>query len=316
LGSPFCYAIIKSMLISGNSGNEKFFNNLVTVFSLEWNPSSHDKFYTISPTISNKASSNDLNKKKNILFPMDNSPYHFMVDTVSLILYLNEKYKGSIFCLDISKIDSKLLSKKQYNFLKNLLEKNKIEYKTLNTKNPTSLDNIIIIDDPRHEPMVKINSLYDNLKENGYFAESFPYKKVYVSRTKSGSVYGEKIARLRDEELLENLFAELGFEIVYAEDFENMEDAIYFFSQVKILAGVTGANLHNSLFMQPGTTVLELHVPQPNSSDMEAAGFTFDQAYHVMSMVKGLLHLSFYSENAYGFVENIKKDFILNKISD
>jgi hypothetical protein len=66
--------------------------------------------------------------------------------------------------------------------------------------------------------------------------------------------------------------------------------------------------------MQPGTTVLELYSLHPNDANREASGMRFDPTYQIMSLVRGLLHLSFYSKDAQGFVENIEKDFILNKI--
>jgi hypothetical protein len=162
--------------------------------------------------------------------------------------------------------------------------------------------------------MERLKICYNNFKNNNYLSKMPPYKKVYVSRTKSGSSYGENILRLKNEKLLEDLFAELGFEIVYAEDFKKMEDAIYFFSQVNILAGVSGANLHNSLFMQSGTKVLELYALHPIGTGNGSSGMRFDPTYQIMSLVRSLLHLSLYSEDAQGFVENIKKDLILNKI--
>jgi hypothetical protein len=299
------------MLVTGDRAHEKFFKDLVTIRSLG---KSFDYEYIVEPTNNYESNKNNLFENKKILFPIDSSPYHFMIDTVSLILYLNEKHKDSIFYLDTFKIVDKFLSEKQYDFLTNLLEKNKIKYRFINTQKTISLSNAILIEIPGYEPMEKIKSLYGNLKENNYLSGSTPHKKVYVSRTKSGSVYGKNIPRIKDEELLENLFAELGFEIVYAEDFKKMEDAIYFFSQVKILAGVSGSNLHNSLFMQPGTTVLELYALHPNNANLEASGMRFDPTYQIMSLVRGLLHLSFYSKDAQGFVENIEKDFILNKI--
>jgi hypothetical protein len=301
------------MLITSDRSHEKFFKDLVTIRSLG-SPFNYDQEYILEPTNNYESNKNSLFENKKILFPIDSSPYHFMIDTVALILYLNEKHKNSIFYFDTFKIKDRFLSEKQYDFLTNLLEKNKIKYRFVDTKNTISLSNVILISVPFFEPMEKIKSLYNNLKENNYLSGSAPHKKVYVSRTNSGSVYGKDIPRLKDEKLLENLFAKLGFEIIYAEDFKKKEDQIYFFSQVKILAGVSGSNLHNSLFMQPGTTVLELFALHPNNPNMEASGMRFDPVYQIMSLIRGLLHLSFYSEDAQGFVENIEKDFILNKI--
>jgi len=300
------------MLIAGNRDHERFFKDLVTIRSSYWGPPKYDRSYIIEPATAYESSKNNLSENKKILFPIDDSTYHFMIDTIGLILYLNKIHKNSIFYLDTNRARDHFLSEKQYDFLTNLLEKNKIKYRFINTTNTISLSNVVVIESPVYEPMEKIKSIYDNLKENNYLSELTPHKKVYVSRTRSGSAYGRNIPRLKDEELLEKLFVELGFEIVYAQDFKKMEDAIYFFSQVKILAGVSGANLHNSLFMQPGTKVLELYATHPIKG--QDSGVKFDPIYAIMSLVRGLLHLSLYSEDAQGFVEKIEKDFILNKI--
>jgi hypothetical protein len=300
------------MLISGDRVSETFYKNLITVSSSWWSPASQNKFYKIHDILDHEKGKDYSSEKQKILFPIDSSPYHFMVDTICLILYLNEQYKDSIFYLDTSRINQMPLSKKQNNFLKNLLKKNKIDYKIVNTRNPINLNNVIVIDDPRLEPLERLKICYNNFKNNDYLSKLTPYKKVYVSRTKSGSIRGKNVLRLENEEILENLFHSLNFEIVYAEDFSKIEDAINFFSQAKILVGVYGANLHNSLFMQPGTTVFELQVPEP-IGEGSGWGLRFNETYHTMSLVRGLIHLSLYCENAQAFVEIIKNNTALHK---
>ena len=76
-------------------------------------------------------------------------------------------------------------------------------------------------------------------------------RRTYVSRAKA------KIRRLLNEEELQSILINNGFDVVY---FENMN----FSEQVKIavesdiVIGVHGANLANLLFMQPGASVIEL----------------------------------------------------------
>jgi hypothetical protein len=302
------------MLISGNRVSETFYKDLITVSSSWWSPASRDRFYHIHDVPDYENSKSYLSEKHKILFPIDSSTYHFMADGICLILYLNEKYKDSIFYIDASRLNQMPLSEKQNNFLKNLLEKNKIDYKIVNTRDSITLNNVLIIDDPRFEPMERIEAAYNNFKKNNYLSELSPYKKVYVSRTKSGSVRRKNVLRLDNEEILENFFRSLNFEIVYAEDFVKMEDAINFFSQVNLLVGVHGANLHNSLFMQPGTTVFELQVPEPDNPDRVGRDkVRFNDTYHVMSLIRGLTHISLYSENSQEFVKNIKENPFINK---
>jgi hypothetical protein len=74
------------MLVTSDRAHEKFFKDLVTIRSLG---KSFDYEYIVEPTNNYESNKNNLFENKKILFPIDSSPYHFMIDTVSLILYLN-----------------------------------------------------------------------------------------------------------------------------------------------------------------------------------------------------------------------------------
>ena len=46
--------------------------------------------------------------------------------------------------------------------------------------------------------------------------------------------------------------------IVCPEDFETFEDQLNYFAEAKIIASISGSGLHNSMWMQPGQTVIEI----------------------------------------------------------
>ena len=65
--------------------------------------------------------------------------------------------------------------------------------------------------------------------------------------------------RINNENQLENLFINIGYESIYApEKFKNFEEQINYFNEVKTLVAISSSGLANSLFMQPQTTLFEL----------------------------------------------------------
>jgi capsular polysaccharide biosynthesis protein len=60
---------------------------------------------------------------------------------------------------------------------------------------------------------------------------------------------------------MSNYLSSLGFETIYAEDFDSFEEQIKYFDSVKILVSPTSAGLVNSLLMRKNQTVLEFEVP-------------------------------------------------------
>jgi hypothetical protein len=78
-----------------------------------------------------------------------------------------------------------------------------------------------------------------------------PQRRVYASRSRASC---RKVAN--EPELLDLLF-EYNFELIYFEDFDFIEQ-VKIMRGVDIIIGLHGANLTNILFMQEGTTLVEL----------------------------------------------------------
>lgn len=76
-------------------------------------------------------------------------------------------------------------------------------------------------------------------------------KYVYVSRLRA------KIRKLKNENELLPILAWHDFSIVYFEELSFLEQVLLM-RETKVLVGVHGANMANSLFMQPGCAVVEL----------------------------------------------------------
>lgn len=100
-------------------------------------------------------------------------------------------------------------------------------------------------------------------------------EKVYISRAKviprknniephENDTLITDDERVTKETELEQVFREMGFEIVYAEDFNSFGAQIEKMRKVKVLAGVSGAGLSNFLFTSSKTkdrTLVEIATP-------------------------------------------------------
>jgi capsular polysaccharide biosynthesis protein len=94
-----------------------------------------------------------------------------------------------------------------------------------------------------------------------------PFRKVYISRRKNyvkptneeGFVEeGFDTSRVGNEEAVEEYLKKYNWEIMYAEDFESVEDQVKYLRETKYLMGASSAGLINACFMKPGTNVIEL----------------------------------------------------------
>jgi capsular polysaccharide biosynthesis protein len=102
------------------------------------------------------------------------------------------------------------------------------------------------------------NKIYDVFLKNYPTEVANPEKMVYVSRRNAS------IDRIDDERKIESFFESLGFEIFFRGNFgeQNLIEDIKYFRDVRVIAGLSGAGLTNSIFMPPGGLVIEISVPQ------------------------------------------------------
>jgi capsular polysaccharide biosynthesis protein len=96
-----------------------------------------------------------------------------------------------------------------------------------------------------------------------------PTKKIYLSRRAAVEAliktFNEPVDitkypsyRIDDEAELEDFFKSNGYEIVYPEDFNSMEEQISYMQQVKVFVSISGSGFLNQLFMNSDTHVMEL----------------------------------------------------------
>jgi capsular polysaccharide biosynthesis protein len=84
------------------------------------------------------------------------------------------------------------------------------------------------------------------------------YNNIYISRKKViNDDYTNNKRKINNEEILEEYFKSIGYEIIYLEGMP-FEDQINLFYNAKKIVGMTGTNIGNSLFCQSGTLVVEI----------------------------------------------------------
>jgi hypothetical protein len=204
--------------------------------------------------------------------------FHFFTDTLAPIVevFMNaprEILDRAIFVVDIS--SDRLRDNKFAEILGYVLNSINMPYMFLQSKLITHVNiNNFILPSQSTIP-ASVANLEPYLHSFADTGIQKPSRRVYLSRR--ADVNRNPDRRIDDEVSLENFFAELGFEIAYAEQFKCMREQSRFFFDVSVLASMTGAGLTNMAFMQPGQKILEIVSPlQLGDSD----GSLKDETHH------------------------------------
>jgi hypothetical protein len=84
-------------------------------------------------------------------------------------------------------------------------------------------------------------------------------RRLYLSRRRFSQ--RDLFRVVANEAHIETAFQRRGFEVIYPETMR-FEDQIALYSRAEAVAGISGSGLHNSLFMQPDATIIELGDPR------------------------------------------------------
>lgn len=214
---------------------------------------------------------NEINQSTNILRIKDNSTiifmhghyWHFLIDCIGRYLFIKEvvpdlklflcethspplgapsSYVDEI--LNFLKIPHVFISNLEYQVIsfKNLYD---FEEKTINQPLSAQSCSPKILEIVRKEILKKC-----------FIKKS--YNSIYVSRKKViNDDYTNNKRKINNEEILEEYFKSIGYEIIYLENM-SFKDQISLFYNAKKIVGMTGTNIGNSLFCQSGTLVVEI----------------------------------------------------------
>ncbi len=153
---------------------------------------------------------------------------------------------------------------------------------------------------------VSLEFIYESAKTFSESTEELtPNKMVFISRKNNPAeeVANERVAYQED---CEEFFRSIGFEIVYGEDFEDSKSEILYFRDVSVFAGFTGSGLTNSIFMNPGQTLIEIVCPIKFNQDPK---YEIHNFYKTISMLKGHKYI------AVPNINNSKED-LLKQLED
>lgn len=232
--------------------------------------------------------------REKVLVRLRNEYFHCIMDTLAIILQEHKKNPDRLFLINFeSKNLTTLFDTSHISFVFDILRRKKIDFQVINV---TETNNYLI-DNFWFFPMYPVlqSSVENILEEIEYlFSKEEPTKKVYLSRSKTpkkaehvlfNSTDPEKFFFKHDQriedDLVKEYFISLGFEVVYPEDFSNMQEQINYFSTVKTIVSVTGAGLLNLLFIPKGSKVVELVTPLGiNGTE------SIHQWYHSLSFAK------------------------------
>lgn len=199
-----------------------------------------------------------VSNNKKIYFHCNASIYPFLTDLDSLLsFYEDEEMVNDVEAIiDIREVGNNNFG----HWLPEILSNKKIKYRLVNLSGYQYIDmnNFFII----HGLSFTENGVFKNLYDNTLSFVSNeknvkPFRKVFISRK---FAYADTTnIRIDDHEKLEQIFINNDFEICYPEvQFKTFSEQVTYFNETKVLCGISGGGLTNSVFMQPKGKILEL----------------------------------------------------------
>lgn len=215
--------------------------------------------------------------KPKLIINLKASYYHFLLDDVAGVIEAIEQYPDHELIIDLSQVTGIMQDEeKSFTFYFEFLEMLKfhgVPHKVvcLIDFDVVYIDNFYYIDYD-YVSSFRADKIYKYFLPYVNDKTIVPHRSVYVSRKKQDveRPHQQTIEeidfvydglRIDDEIALEQLFASMGFEITYPEDFIGFDEQVDFFYSVKTIASLTSSGLSNSIFMQPGGTVIEIVSP-------------------------------------------------------
>jgi hypothetical protein len=183
---------------------------------------------------------------------VDGSFFPFMFQNLPNIFLFFSRIKNREFNFYFYVFNNNKDWKKINIFFRKYLSDLNINFKSLNEEDfdVIEINNFLVLQNDFNP--IKAKTI--NSKTKKYLKEPkvIPYRKVFVARNKRVD------QRIDSDKEIKNFFVSAGFEVIYPEQFKTFIDQINYFSECKVIAGISGSALANCIFMKPGGTVIEL----------------------------------------------------------
>jgi hypothetical protein len=214
-----------------------------------------------------------LGPKQKLVKPIMASYYHAIADDLAEIVYAIQKYPDAELIIDVSDVRGNL-GQDSWDFIGfflKCLDNKKIKYTLveLSKFDVIYMENFTLLSFPFHSG-ARLDLLAEFFNHYVTKPKQVPYRKVFVSRKKmpwrENTEHAENFSfkhdnRIDDHSKIEKVFEDLGFEVMYPEDFKNFQQQLDFFYSVKTLASLTSSGIVNAVFMPPGGTIIEIVTP-------------------------------------------------------
>ena len=214
-----------------------------------------------------------LSPKKKLVKRITYSFYHAIADDLAEIVYALEVCPDAELILDVTDI-RKDLHEHTWDFVGfflKCLDDKKVKYTLveLSKFDVMYINNFALLSFPFHSG-ARLDMLSDFFSKYVTDKKQKAYRKVYVSRKKNGYHPENKDAqnfsytndnRIDSHEKIEQIFFDMGFDIIYPEDFNTFQEQLDFFYSVKTLACLTSSGIVNGVFMQPQGNIIEVVTP-------------------------------------------------------
>lgn len=228
--------------------------------------------------------------KPTYVFNLKDEFFHLIINTLTAILSIHDKDTSSKFVIFTGNLDtngynpSTIERSRSLEFLSTVLNANSVRYQILQSEleEDTFLiykaRNIVLVNDFLTTSELSLGEISSLINKYVLDKLDMPQRggngrKLYVSRGSSAetdsaylepgnpsSGYKSNTDRLYSEPELEAYLRTKGFEIVKSSELGRIEDQVRLFNSASVLLGATGTGLTNLLFMQDGSTVIELRV--------------------------------------------------------
>jgi hypothetical protein len=245
------------------------------------------------------------NEKKAIAF-VDPIFFPFLFQSLTEIVLFYSRIKNRdtklyIYVLrDFFGKDGEEHWKKIKDFFVSYLEDTGIEFEFLDTNSfdVVKINNFLIM--PKGFSAMGIKMLGSRIRRYFQKTNTKPFRKVFVARKDYLS------QRVDDENKIRDFFVSAGFEVVYPENFKTFLEQVNYFSECRVIAGVSGSALSNCIFMKPEGAVIELSsffTPGLPNDPVEIHDF-----YRVMAKTMNHLYfsVSLFSKKTIDFQSNKK----------
>ena len=223
--------------------------------------------------------------------------YHFYMDFVGRIIdQLKTDPDIEIIIHDPMLNRENILGSYIFDSFLNDLKKKGVKYQVhnLNDYNILEINNVYLLSNS-NAARDYASGVFDFFSDHIRNPRITPHRDIFLSRRQMGNrvypnapewAWSNNDNRIDDHNRIEDYFKSIGYEIIIPENLNSFEEQINTFYEARTIVSTTSSGLTNSLFMQPGQTMVELvtplmiHVSENPNADDDAERWRIQEELH------------------------------------